>query len=581
MESIQNKLTALWQDRRPFKIRLSLAALSVFTFVFTFILFGPCEIYIQNRQEMPFPFSAMFWTLLSFGALFFAVLTGLLFLLRGRLFNYVLSILFAITLSGYLQGNFFSGVSTLDGNTVNWLNNQASMLLSLLLWFAVFIAVFFLLYISRRLWAHGIQLICTILIGAQLVALIVLFVQAGPRHIWQSGLGDCYVSRENIYELAPQQNVVVFLLDRMDNQYMDLALNSHPDWGEQLTDFTYYHNFTGSYSNTRPAVSYFFTGVQHDYSVPWEDYFERAWTKPLHPLLPDLHNAGYRTGVYTEGPYVFGDARDAEDCVDNIRAANRTIHYTQLLQRVMELSTYRYAPEALRPFFQIYTGDLTDTISVQGDGTENDIYVLDDVTFWHDYREQGLHTNPDLSGAFLFYHLNGAHSPYCMDENAEALEDGATLDSQITGNMRMIFRYIDELKELGLYDDTTIIITTDHGRPPKTEGNIGDVSDSRVCTLMIKPAGAATGLPLQTSHKQVCQDNLRASILSYFGLDSTAYGRTIESIDEYEPMTRYVWIRGERGEVYDKLYTFKITGDANDFANWELTDEAKMLYPGL
>ena len=584
MSTVKNRLKTLWQDQRPAKIRLPLAALSAFTYVFTFILFGPCEIYIQNRQEMTFPFSAMAWTILFFGLFVFALLAGILMLLRGKIFNYAVSVLFALTLFGYLQGNFFNGASaSLDGNAVNWLKRQGPMFGSLLLWVFLFIAVFFILYISRRLWARCIQLTCAVLIGAQLIAFAALLIQSGPKQVWEAGRGDSYVSRDGLYEVAPQKNVVVFLLDRLDNQYMDSMLNNHPDWRDQLTDFTYYHNFTGSYSNTRPAISYLLTGVEHDYSVRWEDYFERAWSEPAYPLLQDLHRAGYRTGVYTEGPYVFGDAQDAAGFVDNIKAAGRTIHYPELLKRVMELSVYRYAPEMIKPFFLIYTGDLGAVVSVDGENTKNDIYTLDDVAFWRDYRKQGLRIDEGANGAFLFYHLNGAHSPYCMGADAQALsqEEGATLDTQVTGNMRMIFSYLDELKALGLYDDTTVIITTDHGRPPKVNGDISDVSDSRVCTLMIKPAGESTGASLQLSHRQVCQDNLRASILSYFGLDSTPYGRTIESIGEEEPMTRYVWIRGERGEIRNKLFTFKITGDANDFSNWELIDELTMKYPGL
>lgn len=110
---------------------------------------------------------------------------------------------------------------------------------------------------------------------------------------------------------------------------------------------------------------------------------------------------------------------------------------------------------------------------------------------------------------------------------------------------------------------------------------MGDVNDSRVSTLMIKPAGIGRTEPLGVSSKQVCQDNLRASIISYCGLDAAAYGRTIESIGEHEQMTRYLWIRGERGDIADKLFTFRITGDANDFSNWELIDEAVMDYWGL
>ncbi|MCI8566143.1 MAG: sulfatase-like hydrolase/transferase [Lachnospiraceae bacterium] len=582
MGILKDKLHALWLDKRPLNIRLPLAALGAFTFVFTFILFGPCEIYIQNKQEMPFPFSAMVWTLLLGGLLVFAVLFGFLLLLRGKIFNYAVSVLFAITVAGYLQGNLLGLHSkTLDGNATNWLDNRFSMLISLLLWFSILAAVFLLLYVSRKVWARGIKLVCGILIGAQLVAFVVLLAQNGPHHLWKAGRGDAYVSREGMFEIAPKQNVIVFLLDRMDNQYMDSELELHPEWREQLGDFTYYHNFTGSYSNTRPAISYFLTGAQHDYSVPWETYFKHAWNNPKYPFLPDIHDAGFQTNVYTEGTYVFGDSKDVEDFVDNIRSSQRTVHYDELFRRIMEMSIYRYAPEALQPFFQIYTGDLGNIVTVEGEVSGNDIYILDDVTFWRDYREQGLQIDPEANGAFFYYHLNGAHTPYCMDENAEAISEGATLDAQVTGTMRMIFRYMDELKEMGLYEDTTIIITTDHGRPPKINGDIGDVSDSRVCTLMIKPAGVSGNPTMQVSNKEVCQDNLRASIISYFGLDASAYGRTIESIGEDEPMTRYVWIRGEAGEVGNKLFTFKITGDANDFSNWELIDELTMVYTGL
>ena len=47
-----------------------------------------------------------------------------------------------------------------------------------------------------------------------------------------------------------------------------------------------------------------------------------------------------------------------------------------------------------------------------------------------------------------------------MDENADPVPLGGTRNGQITGNMEMIFRYLDELEEKGLFDDATIIITT-------------------------------------------------------------------------------------------------------------------------
>lgn len=583
MNSVREKLRALWQDQRSWKIRLPLAILSAFSCVFTFVLFGPCEIYLQNMQEMPFPFLDLLPMLLLTGGGLLAALLAVLLLLRGKVFNFAVSLLFAGTLAGYLQGNFLNlDHGSLDGNAVQWTQYSAPMLWNSLAWLLVLAGVFFLLYLSRKAWTRGIELICAILIGAQITAFIVLLVNAGPERVARVGQEEAYVSREGIFEVAPENNVIVFLLDRLDNRYTDEVLELHPEWKDRLAGFTYYHDFTGSYANTRPSVAYFMTGVEHDYAVKWEEYFHRAWTRPVLPLLGDIHGAGYQTRIYSDCAYVFGDARNAAGTVDNIRRARQTIHRDIMLDRMLTLSAYRYMPEALKPYFHIYSSELGAAVTVEGEsGSGNNLYTVDDVAFWRGYREQGLTVDPASKGVFQFYHLEGAHSPYVMDENAEPVLIGGTRNGQIAGNMEMIFRYLDELEEKGLFDDATIIITTDHARPPGTAGNVSDVCDSRVSTLMIKPSGTGRTGSLNISNKQVCQNNLRASIISYFGLDAAPYGRTIESIGEDEEMTRTLWMRGESGEVKDKLYTFQIKGDANDFSNWELIEERTMKHIGL
>lgn len=583
MSTVREKLRALWKDQRSWKVRLPLAILSTFSCVFTFVLFGPCEIYLQNMQEMPFPFLEMLPTLLLTGGGLLAVLLAVLLLLRGKAFNFAVSLLFASTLAGYLQGNFLNlDHGSLDGNAVQWPQYSGGMLWNCLVWLLVLAAVFFLLYFSRKAWTRGIELICVILTGAQITAFIVLLVNAGPERVARVGQEEAYVSREGIFELAPENNVIVFLLDRLDNRYTDEVLELHPEWRERLAGFTYYHDFTGSYANTRPAVAYFMTGVEHDYAVRWEDYFHKAWTKPVLPLLGDIHSAGYQTKIYSDCAYVFGDARDAAGVVDNIRRDRRRVRQDVMLDVMLTLSAYRYMPEALKPYFHIYSSELSAAVSVEDEsGSGDNLYTVDDVAFWRGYRERGLTVDPQSKGVFQFYHLEGAHSPYVMDENAEPVPLGGTRNGQITGNMEMIFRYLDELEEKGLFEDAAIIITTDHARPPGSAGNISDVCDSRVSTLMIKPSGTGRSGALKLSNKQVCQNNLRASVVSYFGLDTAAYGRTIESIGEDEEMTRTLWMRGESGEVKDKLYTFRIKGDANDFANWELIEERKMKHIGL
>ena len=91
-----------------------------------------------------------------------------------------------------------------------------------------------------------------------------------------------------------------------------------------------------------------------------------------------------------------------------------------------------------------------------------------------------------------------------------------------------------------------------------------------------------TTLYLEASNKPICQDNLRASISSYFGLECRDGHRTIESIDENEEVVRYFWMNatdavGLRRDVY--LITYEIIGDANDFSNWSIVSKKRIDYP--
>ena len=145
----------------------------------------------------------------------------------------------------------------------------------------------------------------------------------------------------------------------------------------------------------------------------------------------------------------------------------------------------------------------------------------------------------------------------------------------------MILQYIDEMKRKGIYDETTIIISTDHA-VDYPNVLLSELDTSRILPLLIKPAHTDLSTPLQVSDKQISQDNLRASIASYFDLDSEKYGRTIESIGENEPMTRTFWML-----LYDEtlqrrdanMGAYAITGNGNDFSNWHLVETLVPNYP--
>lgn len=570
------KFKELWADERTLSSKMILSALCAFACIFTFAIFGPFELYIQNMQYLTFHIYDFILPIIGAGLVLFAVIMIVFLILRGKVYNYALSILFSISIAGYLQGFLNIKHGSLDGSTVDWGAYRFSMLGNCFFWVSIILIVFALLYFKQNIWQYCIKIISLVMIVAQTAALASLMLTTD----FMSNQ-DCYISTDNIYEVSEKNNVIVFLLDTFDNIYADDVLSLHPEWQEKLSGFTYYHNFTGSYTGTFPSITYLLTGLKYDYTVPADEYFAQAWKEKN--VLSDIHEDGNNVYMYLNTPYVFGNASNVNGFVDNLRSDVMAIDYKLMLEKMFILSTYRYAPEVFKPYYRIYTGDLA-AIARPAENNSHNNYTLNDPVFWDNYCAEGLSVNNKTAGSFIFYHLRGVHWPYNMNENADLVSESWSRDArnaQIVGNMNMIFKYIAELKEKGLYDNTTIIITSDHGA---TEGvqYIDYLTSARVLTLMIKPAFADMEQYLQISNKQICQDNLRASIVSYFGLDSTGYGRTIESIDDHEDITRYVWWQKSEPSTTKRdisMVTYEVKGDANDFTNWQLISDVPIEYP--
>lgn len=61
-------------------------------------------------------------------------------------------------------------------------------------------------------------------------------------------------------------------------------------------------------------------------------------------------------------------------------------------------------------------------------------------------------------------HLFGVHTPYTMNENCEPVEENSVdREAQLSGIYKIISEYIAQMKEMGCYDNSTIIIKADYG----------------------------------------------------------------------------------------------------------------------
>ena len=585
-DNFNKKLRNLWQDDRRFSERLLTSGAAVLAFVFTFIMFGPFELYIANMSYLVFGIKQLLPPIIIAGIIILAVFTVLLALLRGKIFNAVVSIVIGITIAGYIQGNYINiDHGTLDGTGIVWQDFKWQMLVNLFVWAAIILVPVIFCYFSRDIWKSFVRIVSLVLVAMQVFGAVYLVIKSAYQ-INSNISDDGYFECSEQFKVSKNKNTIVFLLDRMDKKYMDELLKRDPELCEKLSGFTYYKNFTGSYSRTFPSVAYLLSGVKYDYDIPSAEYMKKAMSESN--FFGALQAAGYESRLYTDTQYVTGSVESFNGTVKNAKSTEGKAKPMKILSAMLNLSAYRYSPEAMKPYFHIYTDNIAQKyIFGNKDGS---IYTVDDAEFYAAFRKKGI-TTEDNAGSFVFYHLQGAHDPFTMNEKGEAvtldyLNYEESMYKQIRGDVKMILSYIKQLKAAGVYDNTTIIITADHGRTgtaPSLEEATGENYGERVLTLLIKEAGADTKQPLKTSMKQVCQANLHKTFLRSMGVNYEDDGvRAIEDIGEDEEITRYFYMSGSNSLKASRdvnLITYEIKGDANDFSNWKRVKTEKMKFP--
>lgn len=585
-DNFNKKLRNLWQDDRRFSERLLTSGAAVLAFVFTFIMFGPFELYIANMSYLVFGIKQLLPPIIIAGIIILAVFTVLLALLRGKIFNAVVSIVIGITIAGYIQGNYINiDHGTLDGTGIVWQDFKWQMLVNLFVWAAIILVPVIFCYFSRDIWKSFVRIVSLVLVAMQVFGAVYLVIKSAYQ-INSNISDDGYFECSEQFKVSKNKNTIVFLLDRMDKKYMDELLKRDPELCEKLSGFTYYKNFTGSYSRTFPSVAYLLSGVKYDYDIPSAEYMKKAMSESN--FFGALQAAGYESRLYTDTQYVTGSVESFNGTVKNAKSTEGKAKPMKILSAMLNLSAYRYSPEAMKPYFHIYTDNIAQKyIFGNKDGS---IYTVDDAEFYAAFRKKGI-TTEDNAGSFVFYHLQGAHDPFTMNEKGEAvtldyLSYEESMYKQIRGDFKMILSYIEQLKAAGVYDNTTIIITADHGRTgtaPSLEEATGENYGERVLTLLIKEAGADTKQPLKPSMKQVCQANLHKTFLRSMGVNYEDDGvRAIEDIGEDEEVTRYFYMSGSNSLKASRdvnLITYEIKGDANDFSNWKRVKTEKMKFP--
>ena len=496
----QSKFRSLWNDRRTYLNRLLLALPVVFAAAYTFLFFGPLELTASSTDSLGFTYGDIAGIMALAALGFILILTPLLALLRGKIFNFTVSVLFFTVVAGYCQGMFFNSwtsLGILNGETIVWSNFLGPAILNLVLWLVLLLAVFVVLFVSKKAWKIMLIGVSCALIAIQAVPTVAILCGAYDTGT-DRNYDSYYLSDNGISEYGTKKNVFVYILDRLDYSYIEDVLQEDPEFFDGMDGFTSYTNAVSTHARTNPALSVILSGEEGPaYLTPPDEYYSKIWNDREPNLFQSLSEKGYAPKVYTDKHSLFRSTDDFAGILDNVRSDERPMNFGTVIGKMATLSAYRYSPLMAKPFFW----HDSDYYNMGMRRTEEDIageYQLDDAKYGPMLKEATLGENENN---FEFIHFLGPHPPYTLNRDGSKNPDGTSALDQTIASFRFLFDSFDRMKELGIYDNATIIITADHG---SSYSDCKPLQHATRIGMFYKPSGAS-GTPLALGACERCE----------------------------------------------------------------------------
>ena len=429
----------------------------LFALSITVGLMVPLDIYLKNANQLWFSFKDILLFLLKDTAKYFSVLFFIYILCRKKEIqhNYLfilLGFLIGVFLQSYIIGLDYG---TFDGHEIEWRKYTTAGIINALVWISCLAGVFIISKFSKfkKHIAIYIKLgTFTVILVQSLVLLFFLYKNPIQKDIKYEDGKAGVLTTKNLYTVSMKNNIIVFLLDAFDASLFEEVLLNNPDIKKALKGFTYYPDTTSSYGYTHYSMPEILTGRKYDNRFRFYDYLKNAWNN--NPYYDTLVRNDYLIHVYTDGSYVTTDSP-----INNLVTAKIAMN-ENVFKQFKEIVKFRIVPHFFKYLYYQYHMESLNSPLI--DSTV-ERYKENDRQFYLNLKK-GLKIIEN-ENCFQFYHLEGVHHPFILNENAEYIkrDEKGTAYKQALGSLKIVNEYIQRMKDINIYKDTVFAVIADHG----------------------------------------------------------------------------------------------------------------------
>lgn len=442
----------------PIKLKnMSYGAALAASACFMLFVYAPIELYFTNQNEFFYDLYLLIPPLLINFAIGF-LLSMALFMLASRLkiYNLILCLYLGAFISAYIQGNYMSKwIPVIEGGLIEWNDYSIERIKSILLWVSVSAVM---LVIHKKVTERGLK---RLLKGVSIFMFLMLLLTAVFLGISTNGFEKKTIystsNTKDLFELSNNRNFIILLLDKTDSGVQNELMLQDISYENVYEDFTYYTNTLGGYQYTHESIPFILTGEWYKKETDFMTYQKKAYEKS--PLFELLKQNGYKVDIYdSEFPAHLVD----DEKISNVVYCKRRISdYFKFNRWQIMLTGYRYAPFDLKRFCYVWTMELNDLKSLPEGVTELG-FESSNYIFAEEVDKAEI--NKTENKIFKFIHLNGAHDPWDCDENLNRVGvENSDYQTCIKGTITLTDKYLKYLKASDMYDNSCIIVMSDHG----------------------------------------------------------------------------------------------------------------------
>ncbi len=422
---------------------------------FMMFIYAPLEIYSYNQNEFwydIYDLLPMFLILFVGVFLVLAVMAVLVYSVSRRIYNVIFVAGTIGYISTYIQGTFMvKNLPRMDGTVANWAEYSKERMYSLILWIVVTLVA--CVIVKRVSCGKYVKVAGTVALCMTLMLLLTMcsFVITTKSY---RGKVNSIATKKTLFEMSEDTNFIIFVLDSVDSKTLYDMIETDVRYQGNFEDFTYYPNTIGSYPYTIYALPYILTGEYYKNDESFDDYNIRAYQSS--ELLNNLKKQGYNINVFADSGVLpkYGANLFA---FDNHHNEFRISSYTQFAKLQLKLVGLRYAPYQLKEKCMISTEQLDDLMVLEGDET---VFSENIIDFNHAIQTRRVTYTEEP--CFKYIHLEGAHLPFRYDENLNDI--GCSTYAQcVRASVTVTSAYLAMLKDAQVYDNSVIIIMSDHG----------------------------------------------------------------------------------------------------------------------